>query len=86
VSAIFELPLQSETLSPEEIVDISGCARKADQVDWLKSNNWVFVQNRAGLPIVGRLYARMRLAGINPATLAANSGGSSWQIDTSKVR
>jgi hypothetical protein len=85
MSAIFEMPIQSETLTVDELSDISGCARKSDQVDWLKRNCWVFFQNRAGIPIVGRLYARMRLAGINPAALA-NVPETGWQMDTSKVR
>lgn len=84
MTAIFELPLQTETLSPEEIGEISGCSRKGDQVDWLTRNAWIFFQNRAGIPVVGRLYARMRLAGINPSALANATDG--WQLDISKVR
>ncbi len=86
MGAIFEIPLQSETLSQDELHDISGCARKTDQVDWFKRNGWVFHQNRAGLPVVGRLYARMKLAGINPAALAPSDSGSGWQLDLGKVR
>ena len=84
MTAIFEVPIQTETLSVEELFEISGCSRKRDQIDWLTLNAWVFFQNRAGIPVVGRLYARMKLAGINPISLAAASGG--WQLDTSKVR
>jgi len=84
MTAIFQVPIQSETLSPDEVGEISGCARKSDQVDWLTSNRWVFFKNRAGTPVVGRLYARMRLAGINPSTLAGAADG--WQLDVSKVR
>lgn len=85
MSAIFELSLQSETLSADEISDISGCSRKGDQIEWLKRNGWVFIQNRAGMPIIGRLYARLKLAGINPAQLAAPAE-TGWQPDLSKVR
>lgn len=83
MSTIFEIPLQSETLSPDEISDISGCSRKGDQIEWLKTNGWLFIQNRAGAPIIGRLYARLRLSGINPASLGTSSG---WTPDFSKVR
>lgn len=84
MSAIFELSLQSETLSADEISEISGCSRKNDQIEWLARNGWIFLQNRAGAPIIGRLYARLKLAGINPALLAPDSGG--WQPDLSKVQ
>lgn len=85
MSAMFEIPLPTETLSPEEVSDISGCKRDADQIDWLKRNGWTFVQNRAGTPKVGRLYARLKLAGINPALLAAPEA-TGWQLDVSNVR
>lgn len=85
MSAMFELPIPTETLSEEEVSDISGCCRKADQVEWLTKNGWVFFQNRAGTPKIGRLYARLRMAGINPATLSAPAAGG-WSLDTSKVR
>lgn len=84
MTAIFEVPIQSETLSQDEISEISGCSRKGDQVEWLTSNRWIFFKNRAGTPIVGRLYARMRLAGINPVALTSAAEG--WQLDVSKVR
>lgn len=85
MSAIFEIPLQSETLSADEVTDISGCSRKGDQIEWLKRNGWLFIQNRAGAPIIGRLYARLKLTGINPAQLAAPAD-MGWQPDFSKVR
>lgn len=83
MNPIFETALQSETLSQEEIQDISGCARLTDKIKWLNSNGWLHIKNRAGEPIIGRLYARLRLTGINPATLNAPT---SWVPDFSKVR
>lgn len=85
MSAIFELPISSETLSEDEVSDISGCSRKSDQIEWLTKNGWVFFQNRAGAPKIGRLYARLRMAGINPASLNAPAT-TGWQFDASKVR
>jgi hypothetical protein len=85
MSAMFELPLPSETLSADEVSEISGCSRKSDQIDWLSQNGWVFIRNRAGAPIIGRLYARLKLAGINPAALAAPEA-SGWQLDVSNIR
>jgi len=85
MSAIFELSLPSETLSEDEIKDISGCSRCNDQVNWLKSNGWVFILNHAKVPKVGRLYARLKLAGINPAALMAPEA-TGWQMDVTNVR
>lgn len=86
MSAIFELAIPSETLTADEVSDISGCKRAGDQIEWLTRNGWVFIQNRAGVPIIGRLYARLKLAGINPALLAAPTDGGGWQPDFSKVQ
>lgn len=83
MSAIFEMPIPSETLEPEEIGKISGCQRKSDQVEWLKANGWIFHKNKADDPIVGRLYARLKLAGINPTSLVTGGG---WTPDFSEVR
>lgn len=83
MTTLFEFPLVSEILTAEEIAAMSGCSRKADQADWLASNGWTFLRNRTGEPVVGRLYARLKLAGINPATWGAHSG---WIPDYSKVR
>jgi hypothetical protein len=64
MSAMFELPIESETLTAEEIAQTSGCQRRSEQVEWLTCNGWAFHKNRAGAPIVGRFYARLRMAGV----------------------
>lgn len=83
MTAFFEMPLASETLTPDELAQITGCARRADQITWLLDAGWTFVKNRSGEPIVGRLYARLRLSGISPSSLA---GSSTWSPDFSKMR
>lgn len=83
MSAVFEMTLESEILSPEEITQITGCARRTDQVAWLIDNGWTHYLNRAGTPIIGRLYARLKLAGINPAVLATSGG---WVPDFSNLQ
>lgn len=80
--SIFQTPLMSEILSPEELAEITGAVRKADQTEWLTSNGWAFHRNRAGEPIVGRIYARLRMAGINPTSVLPAPG----LPDFSKVR
>lgn len=83
MTAIFEFPLPSETLSQDEVAEITGCQRRGDQVEWLTVNGWVFHKNRAGEPIVGRMYARLRLAGITPAAMTISGG---WVPDFSQVK
>lgn len=56
----------SEFLTQREIAEITGCGRAASQRRWLDANGWPYVVNAAGRPIVGRILARMKLAGIQP--------------------
>lgn len=82
MTAIFEMNLLSETLNSDELTQITGSVRRADQISWLASNGWMFHKNKAGEAIVGRLYARLKLSGINPASLT--TGG--WSPDLTQVR
>jgi len=82
MSAIFEMTLPSETLTADEVSQLSGCVRKGDQIEWLSTNGWIFHRNKAGDPVVGRLYARMKMAGINMSSVFAGS----WAPDFSKVK
>ena len=83
MTAVFEMSLPSETLTGEEIQQITGCGRRGDQIAWLQAAGWTYVTNRAGEPVVGRLYARLRLAGITPSALMATGG---WAPDFSTLR
>lgn len=84
MAAVFEMTIDSETLSFDEIAIITGCSRRADQVAWLEDQGWSYVKTRAGEPVIGRLYARLKLAGISPQLLggAAEVRGP----DMSKIR
>lgn len=82
MTALFEMPLVSETLTAEELQDITGAARKAEQVGWLEAHDWHYVRNRGGEPIVGRLYARLKLAGLSPQTLLTPPNDT-WEPDMS---
>lgn len=82
MTPLFEMPMPSETLDPEELVKITGCSRKSDQVEWLASNGWTHHRTRAGEAVVGRLYARLKMAGINPAAMSSGT----WSPDMNAVR
>lgn len=83
VSAVFELPIASEILSPDEVAEITGCGRRGDQIQWFADNAWTFHKTKAGNPVVGRLYARLKLSGINPSALSVPGG---WAPDFSAIR
>lgn len=75
--------IQTETLAEEELVTISGYQTPSKQIQWLNDNHWEFVLTGARRPIVGRMYARMKLAGIQPFSVKAVA--EAWTLDLSKV-
>lgn len=83
MSALFELPLVSEALTAAEVTEITGCSRRSDQIAWLEAAGWTHVRNKAGEPIIGRLYVRLRLAGISPSALVSTGG---WAPDFTGLR
>ena len=82
MTAIFELVINSEILSPEELIAITGSTLKAHQVQWLEKNAWVFFKNRGGDPIVGTFYTRLQLSGINPKSFATSEA---WTPDFTRA-
>lgn len=83
MSAIFEMPITSETLDQDELTRITGYANKSGQNEWLSRNGWQFHKNRSDEPIVGRMYARLKMAGITPAALTTSGG---WIPDFSPIQ
>ncbi len=79
-----DIQFPSQILLPEELAGITGAHRKGDQIEWFASNGWVFHRNKAGEPIVGRMYARLRMAGVNPTMMGQTQGPE--LPDFSKVR
>lgn len=64
-------PVETGILSSEEVAEICGRARKDDQRRWLNENGWKHATNAAGAPIVGRWYARMKMAGVDLSGLSS---------------
>ena len=81
--------LDTEFLSAEELAEMSGYVLPRSQRQWLKDNGWNFVVNASGKPIVGRLYARLKLAGIDPEAVLSPSkpapAAASWSPDFSAL-
>lgn len=53
----------SEFLSKEELEAMIGAKSSKKQVEWLASHGWKYELNATQRPVVGRIYARLRLAG-----------------------
>lgn len=69
MSALFDLHAADLTLAKSELTAITGCGTNKGAIEWLKLNRWHHCTNRAGDPIVGRLYATMKLSGVDVKTM-----------------
>ncbi len=79
--------IETEIFSDEELADLTGYKQRAHQRRWLNDRNWVFVESRGGRPLVGRMYARMKL-GMTSPTFAEQSTPPlrpAWTPDFSRV-
>ena len=77
----FQLP--SETLTEDELAAITGYKIPSCQRQWLTLNAWEHVLTGAQRPVVGRVYARLKLAGVKPS--ATNAVAETWSLDLSRV-
>lgn len=77
------MDIQSETLADEELATITGYLLPSKQIQWLSINGWQYVLTGARRPIVGRVYARLKLAGVKPS--ATNAVTETWSLDLSRV-
>lgn len=73
---------ESEFLQADELVEVTGYKHVASQKEWLDKNGWKYVVNGSGRPIVSRLYARMRMAGLEPTVSGMQSA---WKPDFSAL-
>lgn len=72
-----------ELLTEDEIATITGYLTPSRQIQWLASNGWKHVLSGARRPVVGRLYARLKLAGLNASE--ANVVTDTWTFDLTRV-
>lgn len=71
LARIIRMPMDGEVLNPVELTIITGRKDEPGQAKWLVARNWAFHSNDEGRLIVGRLYARLRLCGIDLPGMAA---------------
>lgn len=73
------MELRAETLTEEELATITGYLIPSKQIQWLAKNQWEFVLTGARRPVVGKVYARLKLAGVRPS--AVNAVTETWSLD-----
>ena len=79
--------METEILSDEELVELTGYKARGYQRRWLKERGWVFVETRSGRPLVGRHYVRMKLGvTLEVVPMAPPPATPTWTPDISKVR
>ena len=80
--------IEAEILSDEELADLTGYKQRAHQRKWLKDRNWIFIESRGGRPLVGRMFARMKLGAANNPIQVEQSlppARPAWTPDFSRV-
>jgi hypothetical protein len=77
------MDIQSETLDEEELASITGYHRPSKQISWLANHGWQYALTGARRPVVGRVYARLKLAGVKPSS--TNAVAETWTLDLSRV-
>ena len=78
-----DVSISSETLAEEELAVITGYQVPSRQIRWLEMNGWQYVLTGARRPVVGRVYARLKLAGVSPD--AKSAVAETWTFDLSRV-
>lgn len=71
LARVIRMPMDGEVLNPVELAVITGRQDASSQAKWLVSHGWVFHHNDEGRLIVGRLYSRLKLCGIDLPGMAA---------------
>ena len=68
VTLQIQLPVDP-TLPQEKLAEITGRKTTPTQMAWLREHRWLFELDSNGGLVVGSLYAHLRLAGLDPATV-----------------
>lgn len=77
------MDIQSEILAEDEISAITGYKLARSQISWLDFHGWHYELTGTRRPVVGRVYARLKLAGVTPSE--TNAVVETWTLDLSKI-
>jgi hypothetical protein len=82
------IPLPSEgelTLTRAELASVTGTPQPRLQIEWLKAHGWKFTLTRGHEPIVGRLYANLKLGGVELAAVTIGSTEEEWTPNAAAI-
>lgn len=83
--ALLHLPAENTTLlTDQELSQITGANTRLLQVQWLRDNGWKFTTTRHGEPRVGRLYANLKLGGLELSSVLKNEE-EEWQPNMAAI-
>lgn len=57
-------------LTAEELRELTGFVRSANQLQWLRENGWKFAEDAQRRPKVARTYFELRLGGVTAAAIS----------------
>ena len=77
--------LTSFYLTDDELVEVTGYTRRAEQINWLKRNGWTFALSAISKPIVSRRHAEIMLGGIVDTT-APEVKPRNWAPNLAAIR
>jgi hypothetical protein len=77
------MEIKSETLNEDELASITGYSRPSKQICWLIDHGWQYTLTGARRPVVGRIYARLKLSGVKATSTTAVA--ETWTLDLSRV-
>lgn len=72
-----------EFLEEPELVAMTGAKAPKKQIEWLAARGWVYEVSASNRPVVGRIYMRLKLSGVNPS--AETASAEPWTLDLSRV-
>lgn len=79
--------MEAEILSDDELAELTGYKQRAYQRRWLDARKWIYIESRGKRPLVGRMYARMKLGMVSPTIFdpAPPPVAPEWIPDFSRV-
>lgn len=66
------------TLTPEQLCELTGYKRGAEQARWLKENGFKFRLDRLGKPRVDRAHYEAKMGGKTPTAEHIDGGTPNW--------
>ena len=73
-------------LTPEELHELTDCARPSAQIEWLRARSWVFEIGATGRPKVDREEYERRMIGGGKKQPQKKGPDTSWYGKTSAAR